>query len=93
MTVHGADPARSVISVSATVAIGILVALVSVLALILAGPVPVGFVLGGLVLLIPIFVVRYAKAYGLFVLVLSILPVYLASRLSSDPGAVAGTRG
>jgi hypothetical protein len=30
---------------------------------------------------------------GLVAIVLSVVPVYIATRITADPGAVAGTRG
>jgi O-antigen ligase len=59
-----------------------LVALVTVLALTLVRPVLLAFAFGGIVLLIPTFVVRDPRAYWLFLLVLSI-PFEISKRATT----------
>src|SRR5262245_35610717 len=63
---------RSLLAGFGIVGVGVLVALVTDVALTLLSPVTLAFVLGGFALLIPTMVVKDAKAYWLFLLVLSI---------------------
>jgi len=66
------DPVSPVKAGFTIVAIGLLVALITLSSLMLVRPVLLGFGLGALVLLIPPLVMRDPKAYWLFLLVLSI---------------------
>jgi O-antigen ligase len=63
---------RPLVGVAGIVAIGTLVGLVAVLAVTYGGPVKLVFAFGGLVLLLPAFVVRDPRAYGLFLLTFSV---------------------
>jgi hypothetical protein len=72
VTMRMDDPVSPVKTGFTIVAVGLLVALVTVLSLALVRPVLLGFALGALVLLIPPLVMRDPKAYWLFLLVLSI---------------------
>ena len=67
-----ANSARILFSGFGIVTIGILVALATDMALNQLTPVKVVFVLGGFALLIPTMVIKYPKAYWLFLLALSI---------------------
>jgi O-antigen ligase len=78
MIVPAFSPTKSLIGIVGIVALGVLVALGTVLALTFIGPVKAGFAIGGLVLLIPALVVRDPRGYGLFLLVFSIvIEVYI----------------
>lgn len=72
MTAQPAGPARILIAGSSGVALGLLVALVTVLGMAVVRPVLLAFALGGIALLLPTFMMRDARAYWLFLLVLSI---------------------
>jgi hypothetical protein len=72
MVIQPASPARSLATGSAIVTLGVLVALVTVLALTLVRPALVVLAFGGLVILIPTFILKDARAYWLFLLVVSI---------------------
>jgi hypothetical protein len=75
------SPARLIIAGSGVAALGVAVALVTVLTLTLLKPVLLVFALGGLGLLIPTLVMRDPKAYWLFLLVLSI-PFDISKRIT-----------
>jgi O-antigen ligase len=70
------------------IAAGVLVGLVLPLSLQIARPLMVGLAIIGLILLLPVFLVRDPKAYGLFLLIFSI-PIDIASHTTKniiDPG-------
>src|SRR5207237_9106804 len=71
MSIQAANPARPLAAGLAMVAIGVLVAVVTVLGLVLVRPVLLALAMGGIVVLIPTFIVRDERAYWLFLLVLS----------------------
>ena len=81
MIARALSPTKPLIGVPGIVALGVLVALGTVLALNLIGTMKVAFAFGGLFLLLPAFLVRDARAYGLFVLVSSI-PIDMAIHLT-----------
>src|ERR1700730_775844 len=66
------SPRKPLLGVAGIAVIGVLVAAGTVSALSFLGPLKVAFALGGLVLLVPTFIVRNPTAYGLFLLVFSI---------------------
>jgi len=72
VTVQGYSPTRQLVGGAWIAATAILVALATVLAMNYVTPIKVAFAFGGLVLLLPAFVLRDPKAYGLFFLVISI---------------------
>ena len=81
MMVGVLNPAKPLIGIVGIIAIGVFVAFGVVLALSFVGAakIAVGFL--GLTLLLPVFFVRDARAYGLFLLILSI-PIDIAIQLS-----------
>lgn len=79
MTVLPAGPARAPIGRFTIVAVGILVAGVTVLGLTFVRPVLLYLALGGLAVVMPTLVIREPKAYWLFLLVLSV-PIDIAKR-------------
>jgi hypothetical protein len=82
MTVQAGFPARPLTAGVTVVAIGVAVAGAAVLGLSLLRPVALAFAFGGLVLLIPTFLMRDPKAYWLFLLVLTI-PFEVSKHLSN----------
>jgi O-Antigen ligase len=93
--VRPATPASLLLVGSSVIAIGVLAALTSVVALTLSTPVKLAFALGGLALLIPTMVVKDAKALWLFLLVLSI-PFDISKWMSAwvvSPQALVDTYG
>ena len=88
MTVEVLIPNRPMMGILATLAIGVLIGGGIVWGLDIAGPLKLGATVIGLGLLIPAFVLRDPKAYGLFVMVLSI-PLVFSARLTKwlvEPG-------
>jgi O-antigen ligase len=83
--------ARPLVAASAIVAIGVLVALVTVLGLTLGRPALLYLALGGIVFLIPTFVVQDPKAYWLFLLVLS-MPFEIHKKITSFMGQYGPSR-
>src|SRR6478672_4674189 len=81
MMVGVLNPAKPLIGIVGIIAIGVFVAFGIVLALSFVGTakIVVGFL--GLTLLLPVFFVRDARAYGLFLLILSI-PIDISIQLS-----------
>jgi O-antigen ligase len=85
-----ASPTRPLIAGFAIVAMGVLIALATVLALTLIRPVLLAFAFGGIALLIPTFVMRDPRAYWLFLLVISI-PFEIhqhTTKWLADPGVL-----
>src|ERR1051326_882781 len=85
-----ANLARPLVGVAGIVALGVSLALASVLALTFIGPAKVGFAIASMTLLLPALVVRDPRAYGLFLLVFSI-PIDFSIRTTkwlADPFAL-----
>ena len=82
MTAQRDSPTRPLIAGTGIVAIGVLVAIVTVLGLNLLGFVLLAFAFGGIIALLPGFLVRDPRAYWLFLLVLSI-PFDIHKRVTS----------
>jgi hypothetical protein len=88
MTVEVLIPNRPMTGIIATIAIGILMGAGIALGLDIAGPLKLGFAIIGIGLFVPALIIRDPKAYGLFLLVLSV-PLVFSIRLTKwlvDPG-------
>jgi O-antigen ligase len=82
MTVRTINSAKSLTAGLAIVIIGVFVGFITVLGLTFVRPVLLALALGGLIVLIPTFVVRDKRAYWLFLLVLS-MPFDVYKRTTS----------
>jgi hypothetical protein len=95
VSVQPAASARLLLAGFGIVGIGVLVALATDMAVTLLTPAKLAFILGGFALLIPTMVVKDAKAYWLFLLVLSI-PFDISKWMSAwlvDPQTLVDTYG